>query len=169
MNRRDYDPAFDAPEEPDAICTTKQIANHIGASDDEVGSLRHRVYKDTTCGASLGIMDGSKWLWSDSDRYTGKVYGISIGGYVEGTDAECPTYEYKPGKESWKKWLDRMLIQVDEDADLLWKETHGCCVCAAQHAGRRIQSTKYAERYGFEQGGPVHPECPVCKGEGIII
>lgn len=123
----DYDPMFDEPDQPDPIATTRELADHVGASGDTLANIRRRVYKDTACGASLGILTCEpKWDY-DNSAYIGPVYDISLSGYCEGTNAECPTYlfsERTDKDQTWKDWLDATLAQCDRDADDLWNETH---------------------------------------------
>ena len=113
-----HDPVFDMAEQPDPICTTSELSEHLGAYEPTIGSIRRRVYKDTACGASLGIMDGNEWVWRDSSDYAGPVYGLAMSGYVEDCDMDCPVHTYDPDKDGdWRKWLDWAMKQVDADAD----------------------------------------------------
>jgi hypothetical protein len=113
------------------------------------------------------------WVSGETCNYKGAIYGIQLAGYVEGTEAACPnhifTYMDNKGKTSLKEWVKNTLVTIEDDAQELWHETHGCSVCEARGAGSKIKTEKSAIAKGFSQGGPTHPNCPYCKGQGIII
>lgn len=73
--------------------------------------------------------------------------GIEIGSIVEGTDecAETQQLLYPFSGEAF----DAAVKLVEEDVDRIWNETHGCSQCGL--------------------GGPINPDCPLCKGEGTVL
>lgn len=77
-----------------------------------------------------------------------------VGSIVEGTDAEAETrYVYLPCKA---EDLDAAVQAVEDDAELIWNQTHGCEECA--------------KRNGWEWPGcSVDEECPSCDGYGVVI
>lgn len=106
------------------------------------------VYKKTTCGA---------WM-------TAGQSSITIGSIVEGTDCEVA-----PVTLSWpftpaKFW--NTLEEIEDEADRIWHETHGCEGCAEKwmyvdHGGDPIT--------GCDGMTPTHPDCPCCGGAGVVI
>jgi hypothetical protein len=120
------------------IKNLKQLAGHVGAAHDtgtvdEVSkSIAHRLYKDTSSGISFYVPKGGKT--------------VVVSGYCEGTDAECVSRELRfPFTD---QEFDEQVAAADEDANVLWDETHGCEECGGEH---------------------VDPDCPKCGGDGIII
>ncbi len=120
-------PADDSDAKP--ICTLRELATELGASRPDLAACRKRVYKDTDCGASLGInclIDGRyEWSWDDSLTCSPDepIFGIALSGYVEGTDAECPVHRLTPGPwDHWRTWIKATLEQCEVDADDLAAE-----------------------------------------------
>lgn len=85
---------------------------------------------------------------------TGQHDVFMVGSIVEGVDEEAETeYVYLPctGKD-----LDDAVERVEQSAEFIWKNTHGCEECA--------------KRNGWEWPGcAVDEECPVCGGDGTVI
>ena len=81
---------------------------------------------------------------------------IAIGSIVEGIDAEVENVQL-----DWpftKEELWDTIHSVKDEHDRLWNETHGCEGCAALNGENDEQDYIH-----------IHPDCPVCDGEGIII
>jgi hypothetical protein len=104
------------------------VEGGMGASK----AVERAVYKYTTCGACFSQAE----------------YGVRVSGYVEGTDAECPshTLDYPFAESAW--W--EALAICEKEAGELWDETHGCDGCG-------------------ELGGAVDLDCPLCGGNGIVL
>lgn len=106
------------------------LAIHLGAKEPTVESIAHRVYKDTS--GSCFTADETK---------------VTVAGYVEGCDGECPRHElafpFTPDA------FDEALKDCDREADELWMDTHGCEDCGLD--------------------GRVNPECPSCGGDGVVL
>lgn len=105
------------------------------------------AYKGTDCGA---------WLEVDSPT------SIAIGSIVEGCEECAETQHLEWPFTSEELW--GALQKVEDDCNRIWKETHGCEQCAKLHGG----VTEWGEE--MEYGNtPVHPDCPECQGDGIVI
>jgi hypothetical protein len=107
-----------------------------------------RVYKGTDCGA---------WI-------TVKGATVTLGSIVEGSH-----YDVNPRALAWpftKEDFWNALEEIEQEAQTIWDDTHGCEGCA--------EKWKFIDDNGFPvEGGDgltsIHPDCPECKGEGIII
>jgi len=80
--------------------------------------------------------------------------GVAIGSIVEGVDVEVGPVElrYPFSEEDW--W--EAVRGVEDEAQRIWDETHGCEHCATASGGpRRFRA--------------VDPDCKECGGHGIII
>lgn len=72
-----------------------------------------------------------------------------IGSIVEGVDAEVsPVEVFLPCKG---EDLDEAVKWVEDEAQRIWDETHGCSACNEDG----------------EDGGSVNPECKECGGHGV--
>ena len=102
--------------------------------------VKKAIWKGTSCGA---------WI----EPITGNL-GVTVGSIVEGvdwgTDTHCLRYPFKES-DLWSA-----LEKVEVEANEIWDSTHGCDECGDP------------DEYN---GGHIHinPECPSCKGEGVII
>lgn len=103
--------------------------------------ISHWVYKYTDCGA-----------WVDA-RDVGGQPGIGIGSIVEGVDQTTDTQTLAfPFTE---KQLWDALQHVEEQAEEIWMDTHGCEAC-----GEEDPETGYRH---------VNPDCKTCGGHGGVI
>ena len=127
-----------------AIFNLLELARHVGVFGDLAGTeedlikhIAHRLYKDTSCGIGFSATKDE----------------VSVSGYCEGTDAECPNrtlpFPFLPKK------FDDMVDAADEDGNDLWDATHGCDEC-----GEADYETGYTR---------VNPKCKGCGGDGVII
>lgn len=80
--------------------------------------------------------------------------GVDIGSIVEGvnecTDTIKLDYEKFTDEDFWQA-----LKKIEQQAKEIWDRTHGCDDCSEE----------------IDENGnrPINPDCPTCKGEGIII
>lgn len=102
--------------------------------------LSNTIYKHTTCGAWLQFV----------------ANGIQIGSIVEGVEqsAEPITLRFPFSA----KQLGQAIDDIEQQCRDIWMETHGCDQCEAD--GWEDPETGYIR---------VNPNCPECKGEGIVI
>jgi len=85
---------------------------------------------------------------------------VSVAGYCEGTDTDCPDYrlDFPFSALAFDGWV----AQADEDGCDLWDDTHGCEDCAP-HYGVPVEDGVPTEPC------PVWEGCPTCKGHWIIL
>lgn len=133
-------------QEEQIVRSVRDLAGFIHG-DDETASeeelmrrIDRGIYKGTDCGA---------WVAQ-------RPNGIAIGSIVEGADYDAETKELQFPFTMAQFW--DACQAVEDSADEIWKATHGCQTCA--------------ERQGlaWEVGEiPIDPECPDCKGQGVVI
>lgn len=97
--------------------------------------------------------------------------GVVFGSIVEGTDADVTGDEILFPTTTTE--VDRALQYVEEMAEEIWNDTHGCPHCF-EGADRERTDGEGAEGEGadeeeWEAGGCVDPECKHCHGQGIVI
>ncbi len=109
------DPAFDGYCDQDCadgktgVNTVSQLARLYGFDGDVQDSskyLKKRLFKDTTCGACFSVHKD--------------LCGVSVSGYVEGLDVECPVHNF-----TFPFHIDdfRAAVQVcDTEANEIWTE-----------------------------------------------
>ena len=115
---------------------------------EEPGLWEKRVYKATDCGA---------WISAGKDR-------VTLGSIVEGSH-----YDVTPKSLEWPFTSEEFwdaLEQIEQEAQQIWEDTHGCEGCAAKWGYLDENGMKIDGCDGFT---PIHPDCLQCKGEGVII
>ncbi|MAH29946.1 MAG: hypothetical protein CL959_04635 [Euryarchaeota archaeon] len=116
-----------------------------GCGEETFGQLKRNVYKYTSCGA---------WIIETE-------YGVGLGSIVEGVDEGTETHAL-----NYPFTIDQFqdaLQSVEDEADEIWKATHGCEDC---------HDHPQADEWGNENefgAWPINPDCKTCKGEGAII
>ena len=128
-----------------------------GFDEKTVADVERTVYKYTDCGAWFafeGKSNGGWDHWGEVQLRDDPLYNsggeITIGSIVEGVDygTEEHVLKFPFALEKFNQALD----YVEEEANYIWKDTHGCRDCG-------IKS---------ELGGNViNPDCQTCKGIGI--
>lgn len=131
------------------IQTPADVAAHFGADFDpnavmaeNSARLSHRVYEDTACGAWAAFMR----------RDVADAWTFRVGSIVEGIDAEVTPEEVT--LPCTPADLDRAVKAVEDAAESLWNETHGCDACGPEN------DTGYRS---------INPNCASCHGEGTIL
>jgi hypothetical protein len=159
-------------------CLTSALANRYTNPAD----LFRSVYKYTDCGAQAGILveetihaptssdpwaeaGGTRWVYAARDLPGSwedtSVLAVSVSSIVEGIDATTATHIVRVedvNGETFDAAWNAAIAAVEEEADDLWKDTHGCETCASHHG---IDLS--------EEPSPVWDECPDCGGHGEII
>ena len=79
--------------------------------------------------------------------------GITVGSIVEGVDWDVVPITLKYPFKIDSFW--ESLQAVEDEADMMWQDTHGCDDCGILHS-----------EYGTQM---INPECKSCEGEGVII
>jgi hypothetical protein len=121
------------------ITSLEVLAEFMGADSPMECSLSRRLYKDTTCGAWLKVID--------DDPDVNVRAGVLIGSIVEGTEA-CTMSRSLTFPFSADDYQEAVRA-VEEEAQEIWDSTHGCDDCGMD--------------------GAINPECKTCKGEGTIL
>lgn len=125
-----------------------ELAAEVSAGEKTIESVSHRIYKGTDCGA---------WV---AERTVNGSPGIGIGSIVEGVDQCTQVQELAYPFTSKQFWA--AVQAVENEADEIWKSTHGCPYCW-NGDGDNVQEDE-------ETGDcPVDPDCKHCKGQGQII
>ena len=133
----------------------------------------------------------SKWVycddlytlgtWSDMARQGQLILAISVSSIVEGVDQTTDTHEVSCHPDDLAdeetpedggdlhRTLHRLffeaLTRVDDEADAIWQDTHGCETCAA-HWGN---AGPYGPLEGCDGVTPVWKDCPDCEGHGAAF
>jgi hypothetical protein len=128
---------------------------------DSLWGIYRAAYDTSTCGVTVGFLIGESWVYCGSLKgEAGDVYGISVGGYVEGWDGECDARILQHNKHRRVTTADfwATVDAADEEAKGIWDSTHGCDDC---WGGKDVEGC-----YGLK---PIDPACKTCHGEGAII
>ncbi len=120
--------------------------------------LYRATYKYTACGPSIGMEINNKRVYCDNlpGKWVGEITLIMVSSIVEGVDETTEHYEIDVDvsndirEEYWK-----VVATVNDEADAIWKNTHGCESCA------KMNNVEY--KCGEVV---VDPDCPKCKGWG---
>ena len=141
MSKPEYIQLQTFPYHAEVIRDHADLARILWAEPNE-SSMSRQVYKSTDCGASLHFLDGDR--------------GVVLGSIVEGAEEETEYHELVypfTDNDFWKT-----LATVDAEAQEIWMDTHGCPRCEAD--GYFDDETEYCR---------VNPNCPECRGKGIVI
>ena len=160
---------------------------------DSPAELYRQLYKYTACGPYLSVRiqywddpthsegnpqlvektihcDGLRALgtWADMDKAGKLAVCFYVGSIIEGVDYDTDLHEVRPIQEEeepevFRDRLDTAVTEVNDEANSIWNQTHGCDTCNAHWV---------AEGCGdgtIDGATPVWSECPDCDGEGICI
>lgn len=115
-------------------------------------------------------IERSKWIhsgelrrlgtWEDMDKRGELVTALMVGSIVEGVDQTTDEYEIEAHQtdEEPSQFLARFyaaLDQVEQEAESIWNDTHGCESCA-EHFNINL----------LEGYSPIWKNCPRCDGHG---
>jgi hypothetical protein len=101
--------------------------------------------------------------WKDLDQQGVLVTAMMVGSIVEGIDQCTESIEVEANQldeepEEFHKRFYAALGEVEQEAESIWNDTHGCETCA-KHWGINLD----------EELSPVWTECPDCQGHGTPI
>jgi hypothetical protein len=106
--------------------------------------------------------------WKDMDQQGVVVTSLLVGSSVEGVDEGTDNIEVdaKQAEEDpldYRTRFDASLIEVEQQAESIWNNTHGCESCVAYWTDQGIDID--------DSGGlvPVYKYCPDCQGSGVSI
>lgn len=120
--------------------------------------------------------------WKNMDEHGILVTGVSVSSIVEGVDQCTDNHEIdvtpdalgeketdKDGGELWRT-LARLFREavkaVNDEANEIWHQTHGCETCAKHWEGNPANWTDNDWDIGET---PVWTDCPDCDGHGTVI
>ncbi len=106
-------------------------------SEKTFAQVERNTFKYTDCGA---------WITQNDE-------GITVGSIVEGVDWGTDTHTLRYPFEIQGFW--DALQAVEDEANEIWHNTHGCDDCGMEHPEWGTQT--------------INKECKTCQGEGVII
>lgn len=115
-------------------------------------------------------VERSKWIhsddmyklgtWKDMDERGELITSFMVGSIIEGVEQTTDDYEIEvmqtdeePAK--FRARFNAAIDKVEEEAESIWNDTHGCECCAAQFG------INLAQEYS-----PIWKDCPDCNGHG---
>lgn len=101
--------------------------------------------------------------WTDMDNQGVLITAMLVGSIVEGVDhgtddIEIDVKQLDEEPEEFRKRFDAALDDVEEQAESIWNDTHGCETCA-KHLGIDLDA----------EMSPIWTDCPDCDGCGVSI
>lgn len=147
----------------------RAILNHYDAKN--LGQVARLIYKYTSCGAAIGALVedsfGGEWQYRPTELYdisaAYPVLKLSVMSIIEGVEQTTDvhivdfTKEYEDEKAVVATWI-KAVAAVEQEADQIWHETHGCDTCKIHFA--IDPDSDYS---------PVWDQCPNCNGNGTIF
>jgi hypothetical protein len=109
--------------------------NEVETDEERQQRIKRSVYKGTRCGAWIDFSD------------EGVVVGSIVEGVDYGTDSHVLNYPFDNDK-FWGK-----LTEVEDEAEAIWNDTHGCDDCFPDWEHDDFIDTK-----------PINLECKTCQG-----
>jgi hypothetical protein len=153
-----------------------------------LGDLYRQTYKWTACGPWLSAraheQEVTEWVhsddlyrlgsWSDMDSQGVLVTALMVGSIVEGCDHGTDEHELeiKQLDEEPKAFAERFykaVKEVNDEANSIWNDTHGCETCAKHWHGEGWETGEYGRFEGNDGMTPVWKDCPACQGCGVCI
>ena len=106
--------------------------------------------------------------WKDMDSQGVLITALLVGSIVEGVDygtdnIEIDAKQTDEDPAEYRKRFDAAMTEVEQQADSIWNDTHGCESCAAHWTDQGLDID--------DSGGlvPVYKYCPDCNGNGTVI
>ena len=101
--------------------------------------------------------------WKDLDQQGVLVTALLVGSIVEGVDygtdnIEIDAKQTDEDPAKYRKRFDAALTEVEQQADSIWNDTHGCETCS-EHLGINLD----------DEMSPIWTKCPDCNGNGTVI
>ena len=106
--------------------------------------------------------------WKAMDEQGQLAVSFTVGSIVEGVDygtddIEVETKQLNEEPSEFRKRFDAALKEVEQQAQAIWQDTHGCESCQAYWTDQGVDLD--------DSGGlvPVYKYCPDCQGHGTSI
>jgi hypothetical protein len=112
--------------------------------------------------------------WADMDSQGVLMTALMVGSIVEGCDQGTDEHELeiKQLDEEPKAFAERFhkaVKEVNDEANSIWNDTHGCETCAKHWHGEGWETGEYGRFEGNDGMTPVWKDCPDCGGGGAVI
>jgi hypothetical protein len=149
------------------INNLKEFIEARGFGEESFKDIEKNTYKYTNCGAWIvekrEEREYASLFLEESlnPRYYSHPVGLTVGSIVEGADCCCDTVTVSYPFELDEFW--KALKAVEDQADEIWKDTHGCDKC-----WHEAQPDEWGNMCEFG-AWPINKECKTCEGEGAII
>jgi len=149
------------------INNLKEFTKARGFGEESIRDIDRNTYKYTDCGAWVVEQKEEREYVSlfleesMSPRYYSHPTGLTIGSIVEGVDYDCDTATVTYPFELDEFW--KALEAVENQADEIWKNTHGCEDCWPDGT-----CNLWAEPLRFG-AWPINETCKTCEGGGTIL
>jgi hypothetical protein len=157
----------------DAIDDLNKIYNNLDSdTKKQVEKLDEEFWHAEDCGRCLGFMQWANEVRPNSfsknqinlalgqlkkgeaeDIWPTETVGVTVGSIVEGVDWGTDTHTLRYPFEIQDFW--DALQAVEDEANEIWHDTHGCDDCGMEHP-----------EWGTQM---INLECKTCNGEGAII
>ena len=132
-------PFDDEPDVDGCVNSFEEFLEQRGFGEKDIRMVSRNTFKYTNCGA---------FCFQEED---GVVVGSIVEGVDYGTENHKLTYPFKL-EDFWA-----VLKKVEEEADQIWNETHGCEDCFDGEPFKKDWDCR-----------PIDTECKSCKGKGAI-
>lgn len=104
--------------------------------------------------------------WKEMDQQGMLATSLLVGSIVEGCDygtdnIEVVANQVEEDPSDYRTRFDAALSKVEQEAQSIWNDTHGCESCAAHWVGEGIDLDG--------EMSPIWIECPDCQGQGQIM
>jgi len=170
--------AFDYADGPGEVYRLAYKYTDCGPS---VGFLVRYTVEEVTdagpCAGELYEVERDKWFYCDDTYKLGtwdrmieqgaEILAISVSSIVEGVDYDTDTvvieFSQDDTPESIRKKFDDAIEEVNDQANSIWNDTHGCDTCRKHWIAEGIKDGE------TEFGCPVWTDCPDCEGVGTVI
>lgn len=114
--------------------------------------------------------------WADMDSQGILVTALMVGSIVEGVDFGTAEYELEINQlDEWPKDFAKRFYkaveEVNDEANFIWNDTHGCETCAKHWHDEGVLSHTYGSFEGWDGRTPVWKDCPApaCQGSGVVV
>jgi hypothetical protein len=174
-----------SPEYQQEVLDNETVKAAFEGDFDGPYDLYRATYKYTDCGPTVGMSlldpDGKRhnlycddlpMSWDAFDEKGWLVTKIMVSSIVEGIDACTDSYEvdilnHEP--EEIRVAFYKAVEDVNNEANSLWNESHGCATCA-KHWNDDPEDWQGEDDERWDCGDtPVWSDCPACGGRGTVI
>ena len=130
----------------------KEVVREFGRAWMEGLSLDDQLLRKTYRRGGMTVYLTVRVKEPVKSRYVNAPY-FWVTGYCEGSDVEHEVYAVP--FPCTPEAIDEAIAQADKDGIATWNDTHGCDDCGEPEWGMYDRA--------------INPDCPSCKGEGIIL